>query len=78
MMPVIDCFRTGCNIERIRIEKGYTVKDLQKYFGFDTPQAIYKWQHGDNLPSLENLVALSKLFDVKMDDIIILKGEKEK
>lgn len=78
MMPVIDAVRTGCQIEKIMLEKGLTVKDLQRYFGFATPQAIYKWKYGDCLPSLDNLVALAKLFDVKMDDIIILKGEDEK
>jgi len=78
LKPVIDMFQTGCQIEKLMLEKGLTVKDLQRYFGFATPQAIYKWKYGDCLPSLDNLVVLAKLFHVKMDDIIILKGEYEK
>ena len=26
--------------------RGMTVRDLQAYFGFEEPQAIYKWQRG--------------------------------
>ena len=45
-MPVIDMTATGINITRLRVNAGLTVKDLQKIFGFSTPQAIYKWQRG--------------------------------
>ena len=46
-IPTIDMIRTGQNITRLREENGMTVKELQDIFGFATPQAIYKWQHGD-------------------------------
>ena len=42
--PVIDPEATGVNIRRLRIERGITVRDLQSYFGFEEPRAIYKWQ----------------------------------
>jgi len=42
-IPTIDLIETGKNITRLRKEKGLSVKDLQKIFGFTTPQAIYKW-----------------------------------
>ena len=45
--PVIDLKATGANIVRLRKECGLSVKDLQDYFGFECPQAIYKWQWGD-------------------------------
>ena len=46
-IPTIDMVRTGQNIHRLRKQAGVSVKDLQDVFGFATPQAIYKWQHGD-------------------------------
>jgi transcriptional regulator with XRE-family HTH domain len=49
-----------------------TVKDLQDIFGFATPNAIYKWQHGAALPTLDNLVILAAVFDVPLDDIIVI------
>lgn len=48
------------------------MRDLQDIFGFATPQAIYKWQHGTALPTIDNLVILAAIFDVAMDDIIVI------
>ena len=45
--PVIDPTATGRNIVRLRKARGLTVKDLQVYFGFEEPRAIYKWQRGE-------------------------------
>lgn len=50
--PVIDPIATGKNIIRLRVERGMSVRDLQAYFGFEEPQAIYKWQQGKSLPSV--------------------------
>lgn len=58
MIPTIDMIETGRNIIRLREEAGMTVRDLQEIFGFATPQAIYKWQHGTAMPSIDNLVVL--------------------
>lgn len=55
--PVIDPIATGKNIVRLRVERGMSVRDLQAYFGFEEPQAIYKWQQGKSLPSVDNLYA---------------------
>jgi transcriptional regulator with XRE-family HTH domain len=72
-MPVIDLSATGLNIARLRVHAGLTVRDLQDVFGFGTPQAIYKWQRGETLPSLENLAALACILDVAMDDILAVE-----
>lgn len=69
--PVIDLEATGRNIVRIRRERGLTVRDLQRYFGFEEPRAIYKWQRGENLPSIDNLYALSRILQVPMDSILV-------
>lgn len=69
--PVIDPIATGKNIMRLRVARGLTVRDMQAYFGFEEPQAIYKWQRGKTLPSIDNLFALGALFEVSMDDILI-------
>lgn len=69
--PVIDPVATGANICRLRKEHGLTVRDLQHYFGFEEPQAIYKWQRGQSLPCVDNLYALSALLQVPMNEIIV-------
>ena len=73
VMPVIDVKETGKNILHLRQMRNLSVKDLQQVFGFETPQAIYKWQHGAALPSIDNLVVLAALFQVGVDDILITK-----
>ena len=69
--PVIDLVATGNNIKRLRLERGLTVRDLQSYFGFEEPQAIYKWQKGQSLPTVDNLYALGSLLGVSIDDILV-------
>ena len=69
--PVIDPVATGANIVRLRIQRGLSVRDLQAYFGFEEPQAIYKWQKGKSLPSVDNLYALGALLEVPMDEILV-------
>ncbi len=71
-MPTIDMEATGKNITRLREAAGLTVRDLQDIFGFATPQAIYKWQHGTAMPSVDNLVVLAAVLKVPMDEIILL------
>ncbi len=71
IFPVIDPAATGENIVRLRKEKGLTVRDMQRFFGFEEPQAIYKWQSGKSLPSVDNLYALGTLLQVPMEDILV-------
>ena len=63
--------KTGQNIVILRKRAGLSVRDLQDVFGFATPQAIYKWQKGLALPTIDNLVVLAALLDVSIDDIIV-------
>ncbi len=63
---------TGSNIARLRRNSGLSVKDVQDVLGFSTPQAIFKWQRGDCLPTVDNLVILAKLFHVTVNDILIV------
>ena len=72
-IPVIDMAATGMNITRLRVNAGMTVRDLQEVFGFTTPQAIYKWQRGTALPTVDNLVVLAAVFGVRIEDILIFQ-----
>lgn len=60
-LPVIDLIATGQNIAKKRKHAGYSVRQMQKILGFSTPQAIYKWQRGESLPSIDNLAVLADL-----------------
>jgi transcriptional regulator with XRE-family HTH domain len=70
--PRIDMVETGKNIERLRKEKNLTVKQIQEIFGFESPQAIYKWQWGDSLPTIDNLLVLAYIFGVSLSSILVI------
>ena len=76
VIPTIDMIRTGQNINRLRKLAGVSVRDLQDVFGFATPQAIYKWQQGAALPTIDNLVVLAAVLGVKIDDILIIDDKQ--
>jgi len=72
-MVVIDTVKTGENIKEIFKKNNYKIKDIQETFGFGTPQAIYKWFRGDSIPSIDNLVMISSMCNISIDNIIIKK-----
>ena len=77
-MPTINMVATGRNIMRLRELAGLSVKDLTEIFGFATPQAVYKWQHGTAMPTIDNLVVLAAVFGVTMDEIVVIdSGAKQ-
>ena len=74
-VPVIDLIATGQNIKNLRVAAGISVRDLQNILGFTNPQAIYKWQNGDSLPSIDNLVILAAVLGVTVDEILVVESE---
>ena len=72
-MPFINTVATGRNIDRLRVEAGLSVRDMQMVFGFATPQAIYKWIHGTSLPTIDNMVILAAMLDVTLDEIVVVE-----
>ena len=66
---------TGDHIRRLLLENGYTVKDVQTAMGFENPQAVYKWLSGRTLPSLDNLVILSKMLNHSIEEILVIDGD---
>lgn len=73
--PTIDPVATGSRIKQLRLERHLTIRQIQEYMGFTTEQAICKWQRGESLPTVDNLYALSKLFGIAMEDILVGNDE---
>lgn len=68
----IDIKLTGLKIKKYILKEGYDVKCIQMYLGLACPQSIYKWFRGESLPSVEHLHKLSKLFNVHMEDLLVI------
>ncbi len=62
------------NIKKYREEKNYTQEELAAHMNISR-QSISKWERGDSLPSIDNLISLSDLLDLSLDELILNKGE---
>ncbi len=75
--PVLDIKATGERIKQLRIQHGLRVEEISSYMGFESAQAVYKWQSGKGLPSVDNLFALSRLFEVPIEAILVEKDTSD-
>lgn len=68
--PTIDVRATGRRIRELRRLNHLRVEDVSEFMGFESVQAVYKWQRGESLPTVDNLYALSILFGTTIEDIL--------
>ena len=72
--PVIDMCATGAHIKVLMDARELSVQDVQNAMGLASPQAVYRWLRGSNMPSVDNLFALSRYLDISMEDVIVEKA----
>ena len=72
---VVDIPATSRLFKDLRNKKGFSVKQLQEIFGFETPVALYAWENEKckNIPCIENFDILSKLYKCHVEDLYVLK-----
>lgn len=70
MIPVIDKKKTGIQLRRIMDERELSVKDVQQYLRLGSVQSVYHWLNGLSMPTIDNLYALSELFQMPVDDML--------
>lgn len=69
--PIIDVVATAANIKACRIRAGYSVKEIQNIFNFSSPEAIYAWEKGKYLPTIDNMIVIASVYGVTIDKIVI-------
>ena len=69
--PVINVAATAAKIKECRIRAGYSVREIQNIFRFSSPEAIYAWEKGKYLPTIDNMIVLAAVYGVTVDDIVI-------
>lgn len=72
----IDMISTGHKLKKYIHKSGMSVKDIQSYLHLSCPQPIYRWLNGKILPSVDHLLALSELFGVHMEELLVKKQVK--
>ena len=75
MFPIINVKETGGNLRRIMDKRGISAKDVQEYLNLASVQSVYYWWNGTNMPTIDNLYALSQLFRVPIDAIVRGNGK---
>ena len=65
---------TGKRLKKLAQRRGYSVKDIQQYLGLSCPQPVYRWYKGVILPSVDNLLRLSELYQVHMEELLVKTG----
>ena len=70
MFPMINKRETGVNLRKIMDMRGLTPKDVQEYLELNCVQSVYRWLDGGNMPTIDNLYALSQLLQVPIDAIV--------
>ena len=59
----------------IWLQSAASNREIQGAFGFESPQAIYKWIAGKSLPSLDNFIILSRLLHTSIENILVIDGD---
>lgn len=70
MFPIINLRETGINLRRIMDKRGITAKDVQQYLNLASVQSVYNWWNGINMPTIDNLYALSYMLQVPIDLLV--------
>ena len=69
--PDIDVKATGLNICS-RLEAHEILKsELRLYLGYTSAEAIYRWPEGKNLPTLQNLHAISQILGMSINELLV-------
>ena len=62
----------GEKLAKMRKEKGYSQEELANLLNVSR-QAVSKWESNNSYPETEKIVAICKLFECSMDELIGLK-----
>ncbi len=69
--PHFDIVASGARMRAIRQERKISVKQVMEYMGFESTQAVYKWEAGKCFPQADNLIALAILYRVSPMELLI-------
>ena len=58
----------GKNLSELRKKRGLTQAELAVQLNY-SDKAISKWEHGDAMPSIENLIAICQFYNITLDQL---------
>ncbi|EOP35270.1 hypothetical protein IKI_05800 [Bacillus toyonensis] len=64
----------GSQLKKFRESKSFSQEDVARKVGV-TRQAVYKWESNKSYPDIDNLILLSDLYEVTIDELIKGSGD---
>ncbi|MDD4124046.1 MAG: helix-turn-helix transcriptional regulator [Bacilli bacterium] len=71
---MLDSSAIGKKIHELRVISNYSQDQIAEIL-YVTRQAVSRWELGQTLPSIDNLIELSKLFNVSFEEILCMNDE---
>lgn len=68
--PHFDIVASGKRMRQIRKQRNISVKQVMEYMGFESTQAVYKWEAGNYMPPVESLILLSDIYGISINEIL--------
>lgn len=69
--PHFDLAASGERMREIRRNRNISVRQVMEYMGFESTQAVYKWEAGKCFPQADNLLALAVLYHVNPMELLV-------
>jgi len=64
------------NLKHLRKKFKFTQEEIAEKIGVSR-QAVAKWENGETVPDINNCLALSKLYEVTLDDLVNYSNEED-
>lgn len=61
---------TADRVAGMIVRSGFSDRELSELLHVSI-QAVNKWRHGKSIPDIDNLVSLSQIFGVRIDDFLV-------
>lgn len=73
---MLDCVKIGKKIYDLRTKQHLNQEELAHIL-YVSRQAISRWEIGDAMPSIDNVVELSKIFSISIEELLCINEEIE-
>lgn len=71
-MKTVNIAETGKKLKRMRKARGLSTYQVRDMLNLTSRGAIYKWERGECLPRVDNLLILADIYGVSMEEMLVI------
>ena len=68
----LDTVATGLRIKQLMATRNVSAREVSNKMKV-SPQAVYRWQNGEAMPTVNNIYILGQLLHTGVDDLLVAK-----